>query len=214
MWYMFFRPSVEEFGEEAALRGLVVHGFGIEADTHGHTLLLGGDGRSPSIMEREGPEQFRHLPNLVLMWLLLGFSLLQLTVRNIPHHTPIGRQPRLSMVGARYRTVGWQLRQCLHRRAADSLLLALRRQWVGWFGIGGCSGHSCRSLVTLCMACLGGGAVRCEPVPSPEVALPHRMRTGMAGPGRRSGCHVPVRHRPVPHRPVPHRPGLAHASVV
>lgn len=94
-WYIYRRPTgpqgldaqpAMEVGEDEAQRGLVVQGFGTETDPHGHTRLVGGDGRSPSIVERDHPERFRHLPNFVLAWLWLGLSLTQLTMRYICRH--------------------------------------------------------------------------------------------------------------------------------
>jgi hypothetical protein len=94
-WYIYRRP-------EAAPPALVADGFGTETDPDGHTRLLSGDGRSPSIIERDNPEQFRHLPNLVLMWLWMGLSLTQITMRYIPRHPRTTQVARFTHLEAQW----------------------------------------------------------------------------------------------------------------
>jgi len=60
--------------------------FGTETDPDGHTRELAGDGLSRCIVDRHRPDDYRHLPNLVLLWLWTGLSLSQITVRYVNRH--------------------------------------------------------------------------------------------------------------------------------
>ena len=94
-WYIYRRA-------EAAPPALAAHGFGTETDPDGHTRELSGDGRSPSILERDSVDQFRHLPNLVLMWLWMGLCLTQITMRYVRRHPRTAQAATFTHLEARW----------------------------------------------------------------------------------------------------------------
>jgi hypothetical protein len=76
-WYVYRRADAAP---------LALAAFGTETGPDGDTRPVTGDGRSPSVVERDRPQEFRHLPNLVLLWLWVGLSLTQITMRYVRRH--------------------------------------------------------------------------------------------------------------------------------
>jgi len=94
-WYVYKRAHT-------AHTFLVEDLFGTETDPNGHIRLLASDGRSPSIRDRHNPDNFRHLPNLVLLWLWMGLSLTQITMRYIRKHPSSMHAATFTLLEARW----------------------------------------------------------------------------------------------------------------